>query len=81
LIKVILQKGRRRGLDGVFIALQPNRLHNDVRAQLTEVVSFQITDKRAAEWLTDFGFTWEDVSTLPPFQFIARNNRGGEVRG
>ncbi len=80
-LKIILQAGRRRGLDGVFIAQQPNELHNTIRCQLSEVVLFQLTDETALEFPRRFGFDPEAVKTLGQFQFICRNNRGVEVRG
>jgi ABC-type dipeptide/oligopeptide/nickel transport system ATPase component len=80
-LKIILQAGRRYGLDGVFIAQQPNELHNTVRCQLSEVVLFQLTDQRALEFPRRFGFDTEAVKALGQFQFICRNNRGQETRG
>lgn len=80
-LKDILQTGRRRGLDGVFMAQQPNELHNTVRCQLSEVVCFQLTDETALKFPKQFGFDVDAIRTLQPFQFIARNNRGGEKRG
>jgi len=80
-LKIILQAGRRYGLDGVFIAQQPNELHNTIRCQLSEVVLFQLTDETALEFPRKFGFDPEAVKRLAPFRFICRNNRGAEVRG
>lgn len=78
-LRVVLQTGRRVGLDGVFMAQQPNELHNFVRAQLTEVCCFQLTDDRALEFPAKFGFDPEAVRRLAPFHYICRNNRGGQV--
>jgi hypothetical protein len=80
-LKDLVQSGRRSGVDGIFIGQQPNELHNTVRCQLTEVVCFQLTEDRALEFPTKFGFDPEAVRTLGPFRFICRNNRGGEARG
>lgn len=80
-LKVLIQTGRRSGLDGVWIGQQPNELHNTVRCQLSEVVCFQLTDETALEFQKKFGFDTEAVRNLAPFRFIARNNQGGEVRG
>lgn len=77
-LKVIVQAGRRVGLDGVFIAQQPNELHNTVRCQLSEVCCFQLTDDTALEFPKKFGFDVEAVRTLEPYRFIVRNNRGQE---
>lgn len=80
-LKLIAQAGRRVGLDGVFMAQQPNELHNTIRCQLSEVVCFQLTDETALEFPKKFGFDVDAVRALAPHTFIARNNRGGEVRG
>jgi len=80
-LKVLVQTGRRYGIDGVFIGQQPNELHNTVRCQLSEVVCFQLTDDTALEFPRKFGFDAEAVRRLAPFRFIARNNQGGEERG
>lgn len=79
-LKLIVQAGRRVGLDGVFLAQQPNELHNTVRCQLSEVVCFQLTDETALEFPKKFGFDTEAVRALPPYHYICRNNRGREVR-
>jgi hypothetical protein len=76
-LKLLVQSGRRCGLDGVFIGQQPNEIHNTVRCQLTEVVCFQLTDDCALEFPKKFGFNPESIRALGPFEYIARNNRGG----
>ena len=80
-LKLIVQSGRRYGLDGVFIAQQPNELHNTVRCQLSEVVCFQLTDAVALEFPKRFGFDPEAIRALGPHRFLARNNRGGAAWG
>jgi|SRR6185369_15296091 len=81
-LRVLVQSGRRKaGIDGVFIAQSPNELHNFVRAQLNEVVCYQMTEDCALDYPRKFGFDVEAVRALQPFQFICRNNRGQEVRG
>lgn len=80
-LKILVQTGRRYGIDGVFIGQQPNELHNTVRCQLSEVVCFQLTDDTALEFPRKFGFDPEAVRGLAPFRFIARNNQGGKVMG
>lgn len=79
-LKDIVQTGRKRGLDGIFIGQQPNELHNTVRSQLSEVVCFQLTDDRALEFPVNFGFDPAAVRALGPFEWICRNNRGAETR-
>lgn len=79
-VKDVVQTGRKRGLDGVFIGQQPNELHNTVRCQLSEVVCFQLMDERALEFPIQFGFDPDAIRALGPHQWICRNNRGGETR-
>ncbi len=80
-LKVLVQTGRRYGLDGIFIGQQPNELHNTIRCQLTEVVCFQLMDDRALDFPKAFGFDPEAIRSLAPYHYICRNNRGGETRG
>jgi DNA helicase HerA-like ATPase len=80
-LKTIVQSGRRFGLDSVFVAQQPNELHNTVRCQLSEVVCFQLIEERALEFPASFGFNAEEIRALAPRgEFICRNNRGQEFR-
>lgn len=74
----VLETGRRYELDTAFIAQQPNLLHNRVRNQLTEVVSFLQLDHNAIGWLEGVGIAGETLPTLPPGSFLFRNLRTGE---
>ena len=80
-LKDIVQKGRRRGLDSAFISQAPNLLHNAVRGQLSEVTCFQMVDDRALEYPVNFGFREQEIRTLPQFHWVCRNKFGGEDRG
>jgi DNA helicase HerA-like ATPase len=77
----LVWRGRRRGLDSIFIGQSPNLLNNRVRLQLTEVVCFQMTDDTALEFPRGFGFDVEEVRRLPQFRFVCRTKRGACVRG
>jgi hypothetical protein len=77
----VVWRGRRRGLDSIFIGQSPNLLNNRVRLQLTEVVCFQLTDDRALEFPGNFGFNVEELRTLPQFRYVCRTKRGSEIRG
>lgn len=74
----VLETGRRYELDCAFIAQQPNLLHNRVRNQLTEVVSFLQLDHNAIGWLEGIGMDGEILPTLPPGSFLHRNLRTGD---
>jgi len=80
-LKVLVQTGRRYGVDGVFIAQQPNELHNAVRVQLSEIVCFQLTDATALEFPARFGVDPKKVRALRPFEYIARDNQGRQHQG
>lgn len=80
-LRILVQSGRRKaGIDCVFIGQAPNEIHNYIRAQLTEVVCFQLTEDCALEFPRKFGFDTESVRGLPRFNYIARTNQGGELR-
>lgn len=82
-LRDVVQRGRRRGLDFVAVTQQPNEVNNKLRGQLTEVVSFLQVEPRAIEWLAGCGFCEDELRSLPPGAFLARNLRGGRglVRG
>jgi GTPase SAR1 family protein len=82
-LKVCVKKGRHVRLDCVFISHTPNEVHNSIRAQVTEVVCFNVMvdDGLAQKWLKNFGFDLDELRQLPQFHYIARNKRGGETRG
>lgn len=70
---LVLETGRRYGLDLVAATQQPNIIHNRWRNQMTEVVAFAGHDERALEPLAEWGFDVEAVRHLPDGSFIARN--------
>ncbi len=70
---LVLETGRRAGLDVLAIAQQANLIHNRVRTQMTEVSTFGQSDKNAIAWLADIGFDAQSVRDLRPGKFIARN--------
>lgn len=80
-LAVLVRRGRRRGLDSVFLSHSPGELHNSIRAQLTEVVCFLMTDPLALEWPSAFGFSADEIRALEPYRFVARTKWGGMERG
>jgi hypothetical protein len=68
----ILKRGRRRGLDSSFATHAPNEIHNAMRQQLTEVVSFAHADPLPLEWLRGYGFDSAELRALPPLHFVCR---------
>jgi hypothetical protein len=79
----VIEDGRIHGLDALMISSQPNLIHNRVRNQLTEIVSFQQLDQNAIQWLENqAGFDPEQVKTLEKGEFICRNlDSGVQVGG
>lgn len=68
----IVEDGRLRGIDCAFIASQANTVHNRIRNQITECVSFMQEDEHALGWLREYGFDPEAVKRLQKWHFIAR---------
>ena len=76
----VIQTGRRYELDLLLCSQQANELHNRLRQQLTEVVTFRQQDPRAIDWLVKVGpFLPEDVSELPPGSYLAWQRVTGRV--
>jgi chromosomal replication initiation ATPase DnaA len=68
----VIQTGRRYELDLLLCSQQVNELHNRLRQQLTEVVTFRQQDPRALEWLQQAGpVDPVAVSALQPGEFLA----------
>jgi hypothetical protein len=79
---LVVDTGRRYGLDFAAVSQRPNRIHNSVRDALSECVAFAHQDSNALEFLLDVGFDEEELRTLQPGEFIARNlNSGVHDRG
>lgn len=75
----ILDIGRKEEIDGLFVAQRVNKVNDDIRAQLTELVTFQHTDRLPLRWLEDDGFDPELVSRLKsPGQYLRRNLKTGQ---
>lgn len=72
-LSCILETGRRHELDSAIITQQCNLVHNRVRSQTTEAVTFRHVEDRALAWLSAVGFDPEAVCRLPGGRFIARN--------
>lgn len=79
-LALVLETGRRYGLDCALISQQPNLIHNRIRNQLTEVVTFAQADRRSVDWLEEAGFDGEAVRRLRPGAWIARDLTTGAER-
>lgn len=74
----VVETGRRYGLDLIAISQQPNLIHNRVRNQLTEIVTFAQRDQNALGFLNGCGMDLEKIATLSPGEFYLRNLLTGE---
>ncbi|MCU0770854.1 MAG: hypothetical protein MUE94_03660 [Verrucomicrobia bacterium] len=79
-LALVLETGRRHGLDTLMITQQPNLIHNRVRNQTTEVVTFRQVDKAAVGYLEDLGFDAERIRKLCPGSYLLRNLQNGAER-
>lgn len=76
----VIQTGRRYELDLLICSQQVNELHNRLRQQLTEVITFRQQDPRALEWLEQAGpLDPVAVSALQPGEFLAWQRLSGRV--
>lgn len=63
-LQLILDEGRRRKLDLLIVSRRPNRINESIRAEMTKLISFQHTDKKALEWIAEDGFDPDQVREL-----------------
>ena len=77
-LRAILQTGRRYQLDFYAITNALNAIHNSIRNQITEIYSFQQTDKNAIAYLQENGFDENKIRNLQGFDYLWRNLRTGE---
>ncbi len=74
----LLDEGRRQEIDCLFISQSVNRVHDRVRVQLSEIITFCHTDRLPLAWLEQDGFDPAAVSALRvPGGSIARNLHTG----
>lgn len=64
-LKEITDEGRREEIDCIFAAQRINEVNDDVRGQLTQIVTFRHTDPLPLRWLAERGFDPEAVARLP----------------
>lgn len=79
-LKNILQTGRRFGVDSCCITQQPNRIHNEQREQVTELVLFNLMDENSLKFVAQMGKNTEEVQALKPLEYKWYNLRTGEER-
>ena len=77
-LRTVVNRGRRRGLDVVFISRSPMECGPKMRREITEVVTFHFTEPGDLDWLSAYGFDPERVSALPLHGRIVRDRFGRE---
>lgn len=72
-VQELLDLGRREEIDLLFIAQRANKVHDAIRAQLTEIITFQHSDRLPLEWLAE-DFNPDEVKALKyPGGFLRKN--------
>jgi hypothetical protein len=79
--QTVIETGRIYGLDAAMISIAPNAIHNRIRGQATEVVSFLTLEEGALTWLASRGFDPERVRALPRGAYLCRTEMGAESAG
>lgn len=71
-VQILLDEGRKQEIDLLLVAQRPNRVHDGIRAVLTELVTFQHTDRLPLSWLAE-DFDPEAVKALKcPGGYLAK---------
>ncbi len=79
-LKNIYQTGRRFNLDSLTLSQQPNRVHNEVKEQITELILFRLEDENSLKFVKGMGKDTELVKALPPLNYRWYNTITGEER-
>lgn len=72
-LRQVMETGRRYELDTCFISQQPNIIHNRLRNQLTEIVTFNHVDKRPLNFFEELGIDTAPIQALPRLSWIRYN--------
>lgn len=80
-LRIVVQCGRRYGVDGVFLGHHPNEFHNKLRRQLTEIICFQTFEDTSDDFLRNRGFNMDELKALQPFKWIGRTKTGYQFSG
>jgi septin family protein len=77
----ICETGRRFEIDFLCISQAPNRIHNAIRNQFTQVYTFRQSDQNAIKYLEENGFYAEKIRSLDAkkHEWISRNLNTGEI--
>jgi GTPase SAR1 family protein len=73
----VVETGRKYELDFLAISQQMNLIHNRLRNQLTEIVTFRQEDKLIIDALEERGFDESALRSLQKGEFLVRNFQNG----
>jgi len=73
----VVETGRKYELDFLAISQQMNLIHNRLRNQLTEIVTFRQEDKLIIDALEERGFEESALRALKKGEFLVRNFQNG----
>lgn len=76
-----VRTGRKRELETLFNTQTPNQLPDVILNEVSEFVAFRLQSNPALTLAEARGFKREELATLPDLSFVARTDRGGELRG
>jgi GTPase SAR1 family protein len=73
----VVETGRKYELDFIAISQQMNLVHNRLRNQLTEIVTFRQEDRLVIDALEERGFDETRMRSLQKGEFLIRNFQNG----
>lgn len=76
-LKNIMQTGRRYNLDSALMSQQPNRIHNEMREQVTELVMFNLIDVNSLKFVKQMGLDEQPIIQLRELEYICFNLKDG----
>ena len=77
-----IKDGAKHGCECCFATHEPQLLNSSIKGHVTELVVFYLQEKKALEYVADFGISEDEVRSLANGSFIARDPRTrGELRG
>jgi hypothetical protein len=79
-LKNIVQTGRRFNLDSLLMSQQPNRIHNELREQVTELVMFNLKDENSLKFVKKMGLDESPIINLQDLHYIWYDLKTGKSK-
>jgi energy-coupling factor transporter ATP-binding protein EcfA2 len=77
-----IQDGRKLGMETIFATQTPNKLHESILNEATELVCFRLQGENALQSVASLGANADEVGSLPLGAFVSLNvDSGAELRG